>query len=565
MLLKRDDDIYWIDTITPTDPINRLIFRVFIATYLIGGNQMNDTTKEIDWLKSTPKLDRSLIQLFGTDYYLVACRVVDREEVPRHEDRDVTFEAVSIDQKKKTADIHKLLCAVFAPLPEHITRLRPQIDFEEHLAALFSGSTSEPAERDHIYFKGGRPALARQLCVDDVRMRRQVSVLDHFDRDLHREIKRLSQSPLLGGPDGLRPNLVVFRKSFSRDRDAGIRYEHYHYDPDPFIEQDDLEAAFRRILNRKVRLVQSKKYRFGGNDDPTELWFRRELRQFQQRGTLNGSESLKVLATPISPHLRLMVDFVLFSGSSLQYPDPFATGQIGWVHPDAPESVREIELKRLALLHYLMLAGAPDEVRKPNVLILPIRISGAVCMAVACIVDAAAIDDQYEEPFGTAMVDANEFQYRTFLYHSLIRELENRLRRRMKESYLRAIGELISDQILRDYRRGQTNEEDHTAPKLRDISDDGLKHINCLLKTLNRFCPYDTIEVHRDEPATREGEVVGKFTYDGHRTLFFLHTRRNPCFDRARLHRFLSTEHVQRRIQETANARIGEWRSYRTR
>lgn len=561
ILLKHEGDTYRVDTMTPTDPRNRLIFRAFMQLRLAGKYVVNEETDTVDQLMRCPQLDASLVRLFGTDYFLVAFRVIDPDVIPRHDDRQVTFDFISQDQPE-TKNLHRFLTAVFGPLPQHITRLHPKDDFNDHLQGLFDGSSSEPAKHDDVYFEGGKAALKTQLLVDDFQLERQVCVLDHFDHDLRRETKRLASSPLLGGREGTEPNLLVFRKSFSRDASDGIRYEHYHYDPEPFVEQADLEAAYRRILNGEVRLLTSGNYWFGGPEDATELWFRRELALFRERGTLDGSESIAILDTPISCHLRLMVDFALFSGSALQYRDPFSSSQIGWVHPDAPYEVREVELKRLALLHYVMISRAPDEVKTPHVLILPVRISGAVCMAVASVIDGAAIDSTDRRPFGSALVNADEFQYRTFLYHSLIRELENRLRRRMKESYLRAVSELISDQVLRDFRETIGDADNVERLGFNEISDNGLRNINAQLGTLTRFCPYDAIEVHKDKPEVGAEETLGEITYGGHRRLYFLHTRRNWFFDRARLHLFLSTDHIERRIRETANARIGEWRSY---
>ncbi|WP_300054881.1 hypothetical protein [uncultured Roseobacter sp.] len=572
LLLKKEQDRYRVDVFTPSDPLNRANFRSSVVERLEDRVVWNQETGEIDRLEHCEALEPTLIRLFETDFYLVGFRVVEPDLITPFQERGVTFKFISSDdQEDPSSDqLFRLLQDVFLPLPSDITRLRPNQDFEAHFAKLFAGSIDEAATLDSEYEGASDKALRKFLEVYDVEalmagVERTKCVLDHFDQDLRREIARIAESPLLSGEDRGTPNLTVFRKTFSRSRTDGIRYHFYHYDPVPFILQEQLEGALKCILRGEVPLLNRDQYRFADQNDPVERWFRQELARFEIERSLNGSEILEVLDRPISPHLRLMVDFTLFSGSGLIYRDPFATGQLGWIDPSASEDVKVLEQKRLAILHYFLLARAPKEVQVPHVLILPIRLSGAVCMAVTCIVDGAAVDDESARPFGSALVDVNEFQHRTFLYHGLIREFESKLRRKTTDTYLRAIADIVGHHVLETFDwEGNGDRQKHGNVAdigFRKLSVTTIARINKQLQILTRYCPFDAVEFRDDKPNPGDGVESGAVKYGGSHKLYFIHERTNKFFDRAAMHLFLK-DTMTERLQEMVNARIGEWRSF---
>lgn len=534
------------------DPLNTDAF--YAALHRIGfrGGSIN--------VRSAEPIKSSFVQIFDTDYYLLPLTTSYTNGRTPFRQSELIFKVLP---PQSTA--HQFLSRAFKPFGPSLASLKLGRDFKKHLAELVDRSAPTRAKYDDPNRKNKAPANLASALSSSVQTAngRPLSAIDKLDDMVLSEILRIADSPLLSIPQAKAPNLMVFSKRFSRQ---SRRFNRYFYDSHPVLPAD--------LVQRYVDHLHDIGYEgiipFPDDDDSTDAWFKDAIRR---RAVIEISA---IATSPLSTGLRLCVDFVMRTGTGLVYYNPFKDGYIGWIEEDLPEEERKQEKKRLAILHYFLQAGDPGT-KNPYLLLLPIRVSGAVYMVSVSVVDGdkcEAFSDDVEAEADAPLVSSEEFQYRTFLYHSILRHFEDRIRRRSKETYLESVADIISDVVLTSAARHQPARRlladllsDH-GPQLTPQDYASLRN---RLMMLCRIYPYDPIDIRTFldgqlraiEAADINGIALRRLRIAGDaQEVHFALLEGSPFYDRVQLHDFLDPDSTQRRLEDMINARFGAWINY---
>ncbi|MCB0627552.1 MAG: hypothetical protein KDC43_27425 [Saprospiraceae bacterium] len=336
--------------------------------------------------------------------------------------------------------------------------------------------------------------------------------------------KRLDESPLLNQNlsdnfnDDFSPitNATFYIKTFDAET---VRYRHYRYNVRAVLPRDRLDDI-------KKGFDQARRSDFIPFDDGSldnEFW-----------SHTNSSKGLndigQYLQQPMPPSVRLFVENVLMSGTTLIKPGVFTRAAIGWVEDGVTRTARYEALFQLCCHHYMLQLGSPVrpvDAKELSIVALPFRCSGGIWMC------GVYLRDNPPGPIPD-LVDQKRFEESALIYHSLFRESERRLRRRVRGRYTNAIGALVAQETVRTAQRSKGK---HLLCIDATSRDNFLKR----MEILTRVYPFDGIKILPDE--SDDDSPIDFATIE-------FKTTENGFFDRLTLHDFINEESNVRRLME---------------
>ncbi len=496
------------------------------------------------------------VRLFHSSFFVIPFDVIRNPQADFRK-QNVEFEPIS-----RSSTVGRVLERVFRPFGAALCELGIEEHIEKNFQEIFEATAliqayqddprKYPADRETQslmtrYERRPRKVNVRQLAQGEMRIvpRRGAETIDaqaevradftSLDDLLEAETGLIVSSPALRRPGGQISNLLISRKKFDR---TDLRFGAYFYGIDFFLSREQ-----RQQFRFCCQTIDRKSLTPFPNVD-ADRWFWENVDSARYRHLI---ASLRV---PLSSNVRLFPEYVLMSGASILNVDPFSRGDLGWIADSATDEEREKELRRFAILHYLLQMMAPGA-RRPSLLTLPIRVSGATWMAATIVVDGAASDGDPEAD----IVSSSEFQSRFLIYHSMMRDFENRIRRKSKAAYLQCVYDVFAHQVavMRD-RNGQSRSN---API--ESGDFEFPDFEALLdKTMGlaRLYPYDLVVFSLGETLGRFSELRAESLGYACKVDFGIYDG-NPFFDRLRLRNFLDRKDVRRQLRNLVNAQLG--------
>ena len=524
---SQDEYGYTIDRNTIRDPLFESQFEACIKREL-GYSEDTKTIPE-DVAKEF------LVPIFKTDYFIISFRV-ERDPNAQFSKQVVQYRPIKVSDP-----IGSVLADVFDQFGRSLRRLGVQKVLQENFAKLFDVSSymaaiaDDPRKEDcaatdldrsviALYARGKEEQLGSPSCktVEDV---------------LETETDLILGSPLLVAHDAYVSNLLVVRKCFDREN---VRFGSYFYGIHAFLSKRQKEQ-FSSSLSRFTMEERDNFIPFPNvrGDAKYRLWFWKKVDEGDTQ------ELLAILESPLSRGARLFPEYVLMSGAAIINIDPFSRGDIGWMDEGLAPEDADNEFKRFVVLHYLLQMMAPG-VAKPSLLTLPLRVSGATWMTATVVVSG-----EVDSASSGCVAPSEEFIKRYFMYHSLMRDLETRLRRKTKDTYVEAVYDVFVRHLREQAGPGLGAGK---GVKL-ELSD--YRKINAKLTALARLYPFDMIHLGSLEDGPQayqeyDVESLGSAcntaigVYDG-----------NPFYDRLKLQNFLTREDVGKRLRGFVNAELG--------
>lgn len=338
---------------------------------------------------------------------------------------------------------------------------------------------------------------------------------------------RIKKCPLLtnnlsGNEDGFTPipNAFFMNKVFDSSE---MRHWNYKYNVRCIIPEAQIEEI-------SGALKKAKRDDFISYDDgmiDNEFWANAKSEQGRQ-------EICDALKKPVLPCIRLFVDSVLMSGTTLIKPDVFSRSAIGWVEKQGLDELSYHQaLYQLACYHFTLQLGSPVrpvDATQLTLVALPFRCSGGIWMAAIYVRDnpVGPIDD---------LVDKQRYEENCLIYHSIFKESERKLRRRAKWRYTNALGALVAKSFQETQMRGRGND------LLLCIDNLGRDTFKQGVRALTRVYPFEPVQLVSHLPQEQNVWRFGEFTYK---------TRENEFFDRLTLHNFVkedsSIKHLNERV-----------------
>lgn len=500
---------------------------------LFEGNFWSVLENRFDYCKSTriikyDDVKEYVVSLFDTSFGIVAFRVSAGKDA-NFKYQNLSYDPVRSDDEEvgrtlrnifkpfglalRDIGVHQHLESIFAQLFESATRIKAFLDDpKEH---PISGEGLNLMRR-YEYKEGGSFIAYDYQSIEEI---------------VQHEVSKLENSPAIMKGESL-PNILIMRKRFNR---KSRRFDAYHYGIDFF-----LSSTQRRCFLSVIKLLDRKRLMpFRGHSD-IEEWF------WRTASLSSGEELLEALNAPLSNNVRLFPEYSLSSGAAIIMDEPFQRRNLGWIKVGISRQEREVELRRLVVLHYLLQIMAP-EVVNPSLLTLPIRVSGATWMAASFIVSGGAPGSGRR-----GVAPSEEFQRRFLIYHSLMRDFESRLRRKSKDAYIRSVYDVFKQYVDQKMSGASRRRASHVPV----LGQSDFREINDRLQALCRVYPYDMIvfgehEQFKELPEERVGHLGEACDVD------FAILDGNPFFDRLRLRPFLNREDVRRRIRDMVNAELG--------
>lgn len=338
-------------------------------------------------------------------------------------------------------------------------------------------------------------------------------------------LRRLDVSPLLNenlsedSNDDFSPitNATFYTKVFDAEK---VRYGHYRYNVRAVLPRGRMEKV-------KSGFAQAKRPDFIPFDNgplDNEFW---SCAKSEKGRDYIGSN----LKQPIPHFVRLFVENVLMSGTTLIKPGVFSRAAVGWIEDGVSGNKRHEALFQLCCHHYMLQLGSPlrpVDAKELSIVALPFRCSGGIWMS------GVYVRDNPPGPI-PELIDQKRFEENALIYHSVFRESERRLRRRARGRYTNALGALVAQETLRTAQRGKSDE--HL------LSLDGISRNNFLerMRILTRVYPFDGIELL---PDGNTNQSLLHFTQVTFRTI------ENEFFDRLTLHDFIDERSNVRRLRE---------------
>lgn len=467
---------------------------------------------------------RYCIRLFRTDIYLIAFELRIRSHRPGYS-QDVSYVPCSSEH-----EIFKFYQDCFDDFGHIIKNtgitkhLKSNIEriFEEDInyRAKFDEPSTVPLSDSHHRLVGNSFEVVSDA-LEDVMSRFDETIL--FRSNKHRVL-----------------NYLISMKVFNRnDRRFGC---YFYNNKQLFTNKQRLLIAF--ALESSVSREDHIPYPMADIDD----WFWRSARSAKGR-----EEIFSVLGEAPSQGTRLFNESALMSGTVTINNDPFSRSDIGWFdgkYISDASTVRDrerLEQKRYCSLHHIFQVMAPDN-KCRSLLTFPVRVSGSTWMTITTVVGDGGSEMEY-------IVNDEEFQRRFLLYHSVMREIESRLRRKIKDTYIEFCGHRLSS-VLEKSLRDQRSQRQSAGPRLAEVDAGwgGYRFRNQDVKAavqraiaISRVFPFPPILFGRQQfvegldtpevaPLNRElGVWLGI-------------PSSNPFFDRLRMRQFVEVEEARRII-----------------
>jgi hypothetical protein len=501
-VFRLTDTGYIFERSTMRDPFYRHGFEETLQSI---GVRFNGTPTE------SASISPYIVRMLATDFYILALQV---EGNPHKPGRRQSFTYVPL---ASDSVLGRVLTRIFSPFGTPLKLM----GIEEHLNQSFTHLFSSQA---YIDAKHDNPTKSRITpdgidLVDRIYGKLKGQLIDL-------EIERILPSPIIKRNSVSR--FLLFVKTFDR---TSIRFSSYFY-------------------NIRICMPQMQKQQIADGltcamlDSMTPFHNRKATEWIRDRIKANAfGEIFDVLETPLSKASRLFCEFTLLSGASMINIDPFSGGDIGWYESEYGVERRDDynhEMRRFAALHYILLCMAGDDIARPALLTIPIRVDGTTWMCVTTIVG------MNEHPHYPGIIDAAEFEWRFLFYNSLMRDFETRLRRKTKQCYLAAVSELFSDQVRAASREGNgqatLEAKDYAAIASRMVD----------LCRLYPFRPIMFAPRQCREELCWEALPIG----DWYRVDCGI-AGDNPFFDRTPLREFMQAYVVREHIMKVMNSEFG--------
>jgi hypothetical protein len=542
-----NSDGYVVDRHTHGDPLYRDEFEAALQSL-----QMKQDLADVPEVAIAPYA----IQLFKSSFFIIPF------EIDRNLKANFVRQRVKFVPVKRDAEVSRILQRIFRPFGSALSSLEIEAHIENNFQSIFQNSAQieaylddprkDPANRQTLkvmarYEKRHKQNKIAPIAQGELALKRTQDFesgeetlepradFTCLEELLESEMALIASSPALYSGKSQVSNILISRKKFDR---SDLRFDSYFYSIDLFISREQTQQF--RICCQTVERENLQAF----NDKEADDWYWACVDEGKTRTLLS------MLRVPMSKHCRLFSEYSLMSGASIINVDPFSRGDIGWVDDTATDEQRSQELKRFVVLHYLLQMMSPNA-KVPSLLTLPIRVSGATWMAATIVVDGSCSE---EEPFDK-IVSSSEFQKRFLVYHSMMRDFENRLRRKSKSAYLQCIYSVFSEQVAEmRQRRGQSRSGEPIDRN--DFSEEDFDVLVNKTLSLARLYPYDLIVFSRGGALERIPDMrsdnlghacnVDFGIYDG-----------NPYFDRLKLRQFLDRTEVKRLLRNMVNAQLG--------
>lgn len=474
-------------------------------------------------------------QVPTTDFHILAFKIDRSPAKADQRKQKITYLPI-----RKSDHVGLVLSDIFRPFGKALRTLGVDAELQNHFEQIVAASKVIQARMDD---PGPNPATAEVLSVMKRYEHKALTKAPNqnvpegradfisLDELLQREVEEPLGSPLLYRSGQAQPqvaNLILSRKRFDRQ---DVRFGAYFYSIDFFLSNDQKN----QFLKCAATIDPDSVVAF--SDAPTRQWFWKTAR------SKHPVELLDALSKPMSKGVRLFPEYVLMSGAAIINKNPFERGDIGWMDNALTLEERQQELRRIAVLHYLLQFMSPG-VTSPSLLTLPLRVSGATWMAATFVVSGEP-DPAEIGPICTS----EEFQKRFLIYHSLMRSFESRLRRKSKEAYIKAVFDIFALHIDRKRKAAGGGTKNVT------ISPD-YKELVMELTALSRVYPYDTIHFGPDAVLQNSREYAAASLGQACKVDFGIRNG-NPFFDRSQLRSFLDPSEVREQLRDLIHAEVG--------
>lgn len=365
-----------------------------------------DSDGRVDWSRCAPYA----IRVFSTDIYFLV--FVHRTDFSTH-----SYHALDYVPCSSSSSIHRFFSDCFAPLGPVLQNSGLNEHLLRRIDELYDANTPLAAPHDH----------PDTLPFTDPTLQELVGLAyDRMLDTLYSSLSTIENAALLRPQPFSIPNFLCSVKVFTRNS-ARVGTYFFNF---KLVLTPTQRFALALHLSTIARRGAYDPYPDALIDD----WFWSEARKAA------GIEHIFAIFTSApSPGTTLFLDAALMSGTIQvhnNFSQEFILGHFdsSYLPADANRcAAREAALRRFCVLHYFLQFMAPDA-QSRSLLTFPIRVSGSTWMAITTVVG-----DTHESC--SAIVDHAEFQRRFLLYHSVMRNVENRIRQRMRNTYLKFCGD----------------------------------------------------------------------------------------------------------------------------
>jgi|GEM_PF-7098193 len=484
------------------------------------------------------------IRLFSTNIYLIVF-VETKELGAPSSQRSVRYLPCNVDH-----DVFNFYQRCFEKFKPALGSLGINTHISRHVEDLYE-------HNEHLPAKGDNPAV---IPFDDESLHRLVgNAYARMQSTLLESIEAIKDNVLARRNNFGVPNYLVSVKIFNR---SDSRFGCYF-----FNSKVCLSGAQQFTIALQLSSIATRKSHIPYPLPDFEDWFWRAART-----PFGRKEIFRLVAQAPSQGTRLFVDGPLISGTISVDTDVFSQGDIGWFEgsylskTSSPTKESQKEHRRFCALHHILQLMAPDPECR-TLLTFPVRVSGSTWITITTVTNNGRGDTDF-------LVNEAEFQRRFLLYHSIIRRLEDRIRQRMRDTYLRFCAETFGTRLGRSLNRQKNDYMECWRARKTGFFAVGPENADFDASKENAFCLNDdeiqeslrrSIAICRVFPFSPvffgpkeyldelSDAITGEL--DDRSSIWYGMVKSNPFFDRLRMRQFISAEQASRVLEPVVRER----------